>query len=313
MMYRVEDLFLGQSGNKEDLRIFCKRPHTRKDFMLLTGSEIVAQQEWNAAKTFDRLDISGKDFASCVRGHFLHSHCFQSALISGKGCPSCSEPLWVPMVERQRPADDEVACAARAHGGDGLLDALSRVEVVEAAAARNFSEAGRGAAIRGHELRMCPICCSSPLYNEDCADLKRHHGECPQCRDRIPNANSTIAEALSKVGGGVTVADITPKCARCKIPVVFNGCQSCGHLFAGDGNNEWSKLPLWDPNAAKVLDLDQNARIAARMLAAQVRDEVVRLAHERQSLAEALAEEKGEKLVTFSAAKPPPPPAYKRK
>jgi hypothetical protein len=204
-----------------------------------------------------------------------------------------------------------VACA-RDHGGDGLLDALSRVELVEAAAARSCNAAGRGAAIRGHALRMCPICCSSPLYNENCADLKRHHGECAQCKNRILNADSTIAEALSKVGGGVTVADIIPKCVECKIPVVFNGCQSCGHLFAGDGDGEWSKLPLWDPNAAAALDLDQNARIAARMLAAQVRDEVARLAHERQSLAEARAEEKGERLVTFSAAKPPPPPAYKR-
>jgi hypothetical protein len=266
---------------------------------MLTGSEIVARREWNAAEKVDRFfEPSGN---SCVRGHFLHSHCFQSALISGKGCPSCSEPLWVPKVERQRPADDEVACA-RDRGGDELLDALSRVELVEAAAARSFSEAGRGAAISGHELRLCPICCSSPLYNENCADLKRHHGECPQCKDRIPNADSVIAEALSKVGGGVTVADIIPKCVKCNIPVVFNGCQSCGHLFAGDGNDEWRKLPLWDPNAAAALDLDLNARIAARMLAAQVRDEVARLAHERQSLVEARAEKKGERLASATSS-----------
>jgi hypothetical protein len=154
---------------------------------------------------------------------------------------------------------------------------------------------------------MCPICCSSPLFNENCADLKRHHGECPQCKSSIPRAEATIAEALSTVGGSVTVADVIPKFAKCKVSVTFNGCTNCGHLFASDGSNEWSKLPLWDPNAAAALDLDQKARSAARLLAAQVRNEAAHLAHERQALADAKREETGERLVVFSMTRPPPP------
>jgi hypothetical protein len=55
--------------------------------------------------------------------------------------------------------------------------------------------------------------------------------------------------------------------------------------------------------------MDDQARKAARLLAAQVRSEAAYLAHERQALAEAAKEAAGRSLLpAFRPVRPPMPP-----
>jgi len=103
--------------------------------------------------------------------------------------------------------------------------------------------------VNGVALRMCPCCFAGPLLNDKCADMKRHHGECPRCSSKISNADAVIAAALATLGHGAkaataatTVGQVLPSCPNppCKgAKVLFNGCQVCGHLFAVDGRNEY--------------------------------------------------------------------------
>jgi len=215
---------------------------------------------------------AGEAFASCVRGHLLHAHCFQGALIGGGRCPApgCAEFLWAPPVERQRaagaPADEDTCC-----GGGSVSGAAADVSLALAAAAElettpqeseasgGGESASRAAAqrvaenteVNKHKLKMCPSCFGGPILNENCSDLKAHHGQCPRCSQKIRNADTTIASALLQVGtmskpsaatavissgggGGeaseatphlLTVGECLPRCDTCKPPtaVLYSG------------------------------------------------------------------------------------------
>jgi hypothetical protein len=309
----------------EEMRVVegCRRSR-RECVLLLQGDEAAARRAWRAAAAAHpsaaarpaAVPVTGSDLASCLHGHFLHASCFQRALVEGQGCPACAEPFWVPRVERRRlpgaAADDDCGGGG---GGGGEAAALAAAAAVEALAAETR---GRGGAmplqLGGHQLKMCPSCSAGPLLNENCADLKAHHGQCPRCGNKIINADAAIAAALASLGRGgkATVGSVLPACpnASCKgAKVFFNGCQACGHLFALDGRSEWHALPAWDPDAAAALNMDDQARKAARLLAAQVRSEAAYLAHERQALAEAANEAAGRSLLpAFRPVRPPRPP-----
>ena len=55
---------------------------------------------------------------------------------------------------------------------------------------------------------------------------------------------------------------------RCDVSVFFSGCAVCGHLFYG---SDWEHLPTWDPGARERFAIDAKNRIAARLLAAEVK------------------------------------------
>jgi len=74
-----------------------------------------------------------------------------------------------------------------------------------------------------------------------------------------------------------------PRCERCNVQVLFNGCVACGHLFLSG----WNSLPLWDPKAKVELDTNERYLRSVRLLAGQVRDQAALLAHEQAALSEA--------------------------
>ena len=91
------------------------------------------------------------------------------------------------------------------------------------------------------------MCGAGPLLNEHCSDLAAHNGQCPRCHERPHGRNpaamlaSAAAKGAKSRGG---VRSTLPRCARCKVPVMYNGCMACGHSFANTG---WGALPRWTP------------------------------------------------------------------
>lgn len=120
--------------------------------------------------------------------------------------------------------------------------------------------------------------------NENCYDLRAHHGQCPRCSLKLPNADAEIAKSLALGLGSVGAA--LPRCTSCKVPVLFNGCAACGHLFA---NISWTELPKWDPGLSERLEVGAQARAAAQLLAGQVRAEAALLASDLRALVTAKA------------------------
>lgn len=310
-VFRAMDLVWPASrdgGHAEEFRIVDGQPRSRRELVLMKGSVEAAREAWDAVDVEDDPQI----FASCVRGHIMHARCFQGRLVAGSSCPCCPELLFVPRVQRTRRGGDDCC------GGDGegaaAAAALGEAQAVEVAAAQQASaEADDAAAAdvvgrtvqgaRGNQLqmKMCPVCCSGPLLNENCSDLRAHHGQCPRC-SRFPFSAAAIAEALVH-GGTTSVGERIPKCDRCNVTVLFNGCAECGHLFV---DTDWDELPTWDDKAKACLEVQNRHRRAARMLAEQVQKEAALLAYERAALEEAcsgVAEIGGEEM-----AEPPPPP-----
>merc|ERR1712083_176081 len=119
-----------------------------------------------------------------------------------------------------------------------------------------------------------------------------------------------IAKAM--VGGCTSpVGTRIPHCPDCNVPVLFNGCFECGHIFA---NVTWHDLPAWDAHAKAKLQVENRHRQAARLLAEQVREGAALLARVRAALE--LEEAKGcaqdQVKVALVAELPPPPPALPR-
>jgi len=276
------------SSTYEEFRSYQGIPRCRRELVLMLGSEETARAAWDEAGAGDAMT-----FASCVRGHLLHARCFQGRLLAGRGCPVCTEPLFVPRVQRTRVEGDDACCGAAAGDAD-VAAALGAAQEVEVAATQQAegSPTGSGAAAAPDEverhsggrlqMKMCPVCCAGPLLNENCSDLRSHHGQCPMCGE-YPHSGASIAEAMAKPGRK-TVGERIPKCEKCNVAVTFNGCQECGHLFA---DIDWDELPKWDSSAKGCLEVANRHRRAARLLAAQVRHEAALLAHERAALQEA--------------------------
>jgi len=272
----------------------------------MLGSEDAARKIWADAKVSDETSMT---FASCVRGHLLHARCFQGRLLAGRGCPACSEPFFVPRVQRTRREGDDDCCGANADGA--AAEALTGAEAAEVAASRQATatpssdhatdapEAVESAGGGQLHMKMCPVCCSGPLLNENCSDLRAHHGQCPRCQ-AYPFSSATITEKLARMGSS-SVGERIPRCGTCNVAVIFNGCQDCGHLFC---DIDYENLPPWDASAKGCLEVSIRHRRAARLLAEQVRYEAALLAHERAALEEA----RGSGAVSTDCKMEPPPP-----
>lgn len=315
--YRAEDLVVpkaGDAGDCDDETVFVGgRMRTRQEvFLFFGGDEFAARKAWREAtqKTTPPHAKGGEDdvpFASCARGHLLHSRCLQGALLEGRHCPApgCMEPLWVPSVTRTGNGDDDATCCGEGSDVDAESEALQAASelaghaaLVAARASEGIEMADREFSLAGlRELKMCPVCCFGPLFNENCSDMMTHHGECSivalggrgSDRDCTPSGKyrasaSEIAASLTQISETRSVADVLPRCKTHNVLVMFNGCMSCGHLFT---DTDWYDLPKWDPSAKALLELDVKKRNAARILAGQVRAEAALLQFERDALWEA--------------------------
>eukprot|EP00931_Biecheleriopsis_adriatica_P020245 TRINITY_DN13598_c0_g1_i1.p1 TRINITY_DN13598_c0_g1~~TRINITY_DN13598_c0_g1_i1.p1 ORF type:complete len:1425 (+),score=288.78 TRINITY_DN13598_c0_g1_i1:78-4352(+) len=307
-VFRAKDLVWpaieGAAGHSEEFRLYQDALRSRRELVLMLGSEKAARDCWQQASGSNS---SGVTFASCVRGHLLHARCFQGRLLGGRCCPVCPEPLFVPRVQRTR-QDEQDCCGARSdHAAAEALETVQATEAIAQQAGAVESDAnaevapGEVTSMRGGmvQTKMCPVCCSGPLLNENCSDLRAHHGQCPRCNER-PHTAASIAEALAR--GTASVGDRIPRCGNCNVAVIFNGCLECGHLFV---DTDWEDLPAWDAAAKGCLAVSIRHRRAARLLAEQVRHEAALLAHERAALEEAQSGESPRPPVRIE---PPPPP-----
>eukprot|EP01083_Nonionella_stella_P026216 72133_1 len=147
------------------------------------------------------------------------------------------------------------------------------------------------------ELKMCPMCCSGPLFNQECSDMSAHHGQCSVKalrggsrggRENLPctpqgdfrATASEIAARMTQVSATKTVASLLPRCETHDVLVMFNGCMACGHLFT---DTDWNEMPKWNPKARSYLELDKKRRNAARLLTEQIRTEAALLQFERDA------------------------------
>ena len=200
-------------------------------------------------------------FAPCLRcGGALDARCLAATLGAGAACARCGEPWFVPAPMRLDRGDDDCGHDAPQLELGGGADADEpdvpppltddeRAFLERTANARAGQSASQsiGAALGGRELKACPMCGAGPLLNEHCSDLAAHNGQCPRCRERPHGRNpaamlaSAAAKGAKSRGG---VRSTLPRCARCKVPVMYNGCMACGHSFANTG---WGALPRWTP------------------------------------------------------------------
>jgi len=265
------------STRGEELQLYEGALRSRRELVLMLGSEEAAREQWHENPDLDY----GETYASCVRGHFMHARCFQGRLFAGRGCPVCSEALFVPTVLQERPADEDACCgAADAEAVQATADHAVRDA---AAVAQEITErpADDGAFEGLDRPRMCPLCFAGPLYLTACEDLTAHRGQCSQC-NRRPYTAQQVEEAMASCRMG-EVEKAIPKCTFCNPPVAvyINGCWTCGHLFT-----RWSELLEWEADAQDQLKASEAFLHAVRLLAEQVRSEAARLAHERASLEE---------------------------
>jgi len=223
-------------------------------------------------------------------------------LIAGRSCPApgCTEPLWVPRVKREADDADETCCRGGSEDSNAEAEALQAAAELAGHAALVSTRASEGGqpvedfrSAGLNALKMCPACCAGPLFNDNCADMRAHHGQCsvlalrgstatpctPDGPFRVPA--SEIAAKMMRLSGNQAVADVLPRCPGHNVLIMFNGCMSCGHLFT---DTNWNTMPKWDPNARKMLELDKKKRKAAVLLAEQIRTEAALLQFERDAL-----------------------------
>lgn len=163
---------------------------------------------------------------------------------------------------------------------------------------------------------MCPACCAGPLFNENCTDMRAHHGQCTVVALRGSSASSPctpngpfrvtaseIAAKMMQLSGNQTVPDVLPRCPGHNVLIMFNGCMSCGHLFTDTSLNAMPKL---DPKTKSVLELDKKKRKAAILLAEQIRTEAAMLQFERDAL---WRQRNEEREGIASRTNPPPAPS----
>mmetsp|Transcript_44796 Transcript_44796/g.136750 ORF Transcript_44796/g.136750 Transcript_44796/m.136750 type:complete len:2045 (-) Transcript_44796:355-6489(-) len=309
--YRFEDLVFpegkGEVSEEDTVKVKGQQRTRREVVLMCDGNEKMARQMWSDAKEKPRLGKNKSEdddmlgFASCIHGHFLHARCLQGALLAGRECPAigCNEPLCVPRVKRL--GSDDTCCGAdnsgdinEVYGEKELLrtaDALIQHSRLPGGPRADGDSSGMDEAGLP-DLKMCPACCSGPLINQNCSDMKAHHGQCSRVAIRGSGSGERpctsygafrvtpveIAEKIKHMSSVETVTDILPLCPTHKVPVMFNGCLACGHLFT---DTDWDEMPKWDPKAKSLLELDSKKRKAADLLAKQVRTEAALLEFER--------------------------------
>ena len=123
---------------------------SRRELVLTLGDLEAAQRLWSAS---GGEASQAPALPSCVRGHSLHARCFQTALLSGQGCPACDEPLWVPGVNFRRGASPHDATCCE--GGGSEASALEAASDAESSLANGLARAAEapGALIKGQILR----------------------------------------------------------------------------------------------------------------------------------------------------------------
>ena len=299
--YRRDDLVypgwrgegMGQNHNEEERDLKNDDfPCSRRDLIRKYGGDAVAARKaWENAKNSNICGIIESDsssFASCVRGHLLHSRCFQAALLAGQSCPApgCAEPLWVPRVRRRRIGDDTTCC-----GSNGTNVAVDGDDGDENAGLTTFINSRRTpeddlspSTLQG--MKMCPLCYSGPFIHTKCSDMERHHGQCVRTALGGENCgfsvqHSDIATILMGLSPNESIVTALPKCPDHGVPVMFNGCLNCGHVFAG---TDWDDLPTWDPSAKAVMKVDKEKREQAKILADHIREEASILQFDRDAL-----------------------------
>lgn len=277
------------TDNSDDTIFLNGNWRTRRELVLLLGNEADAKAAWASAKGTSE-DANQVGFPSCLKGHLLHGRCFQGAILSGQSCPApgCNEPLWQPQVRLLRSSDG--ACCGQsgtermAVDGEELSRQMANARPShEAAVEANNIRSAVGGEI---ELKMCPCCFAGPLYNIECEDMARHHGQCSTAALSSSGCGysatrAEISSALAQMTATQTVADVLPKCPTHKRGVMFNGCMSCGHLFTGI---YWPSMPKWDANAQAFISLETKKRQMASILAREIRREAGMLQYERHAL-----------------------------
>ena len=305
ILYRPCDLLMPKLGRKGDgfdeTLLVNGRMRSRRELVLDNyGNEEQARIEWYMAKK-DQFDE--QEFASCARGHLLHARCFQQALFAGSRCPApgCMEQLFLPTVSRLRTNDDDDTCC-----GENNQRNIEQAKALHTASeftgqtvpdARAITENNTLTEVFNNQtLKMCPMCCSGPLFNQECSDMNAHHGQCSmralKGKDKTPCSPdgdfrvsaSDIAARMTQVSSTKSVADLLPRCKTHKCLVMFNGCMNCGHLF---NDADWNDMPDWDPKARAYLELGKKRRNAARLLTDQIRSEAALLQFERDAYYEA--------------------------
>ncbi len=120
--------------------------------------------------------------------------------MEGSACPACAEPLWSPRVEKRRAPGEAAAaddCGGHAGGGGEAAALAAAAAVEEAARAGGSGGSAAPTTVGGRQLKMCPSCCAGPLLNENCSDLRRHHGQVYRCCfELLETFNSNRASSL---------------------------------------------------------------------------------------------------------------------
>ncbi len=305
IMYRPCDLLKPKLETKakdgiDETALVNGRLRSRRELVLSFDGDVErAKKAWNES-TKDEQTIQ---YASCARGHLLHARCLQQAMITGSRCPApgCMEQLYFPRVTKEKNGNDDTCCS----GGDGgntdeeaLLRAESDFTSHSARVERRTDDGSETrTAFRDDALKMCPMCCSGPLYNKECSDMSTHHGQCsvqalggngldeactPEGDFRV--TASEIAAKVAQVSATKTVLELLPRCEKHNAPVMFNGCMTCGYLFT---DITWYDMPVWDPKGREYLELDKKRRNAAQLLTEQIRSEAAKLQFERDAFCEA--------------------------
>ena len=264
----------------EELRRAHGAPRSRRELVLMArGDEGAARACWAAAASASRraLAAAGGDDGPSSRRACAATCCTRAAsracssrasrarrAPSRCGCRACGAPPRRPTPTRAAAAATAAprAAAAAARRGRGRGRGGRGRDGGRAHRERRAARGGGGIEALARPAHACPACFAGPLLNEQCSDLRAHHGQCPRCSDRLPRADAAIAEALAKAGGArERVGALLPRCARCDVAVLFNGCTECGHLFA---DTDWNALPAWDVAPPKAGCRLRGVRACAR-------------------------------------------------
>ena len=125
--------------------------------------------------------------------------------------------------------NDEDACRGESASDQAEAAALAAASelpghdaLVSERATTSGEEDWSGAGLR--RLKMCPLCCAGPIFNENCADMSTHHGECMvkalgthagEVTECLPDGEtfhasaSDIAARVARVSSTKSVVDVT--------------------------------------------------------------------------------------------------------
>ena len=141
--------------------------------------------------------------------------------------------------------------------------AMERLTFTDEGGAGVRNAAATHAQSRLARAKQCPFCSQGPILNENCSDLRAHHGQCQSCGHRpggsIEAVDGGVAASMAAQRAAFacgaradppSVLGALPRCSNCAKtmndppPLMFNGCYSCGESFA---KINWEHLPMYEP------------------------------------------------------------------